>query len=120
MIKPVIRPATRDDVKSFAPDKLAPTVRAMVMDLDGEIVGIAGIALLNSRWRAFCDMHEAARPYKFRIARAAARFFADLRREGIRYIYAECDEEEPRSLQWLTSLGFELDPRSLTLYRWTA
>jgi hypothetical protein len=119
-MSPIIRQATRADVASYAPDKCAPTFRGLVMELNGEIIGIAGIALINGRHKAFCDLKPEARQYKFRIARAARRFFAELRRDNIRFIYADRDVSEPRSLEWLTSLGFELDPRSLTLYRWTA
>ncbi len=120
MMPPIIRQATREDIAAFAPDKLAPTIRALCMELDGEIIGIAGIAFLSGRWRAFCDLKDAARPYKYRIARSAVKFFAELRADGIRYIFAERDENEPRSLQWLESLGFKPDVRSGHLHRWDA
>jgi hypothetical protein len=119
-VTPIIRPATREDIKAYAPDKLAPTIRALCMELDGRIIAIAGVWRVGSRWRAFADLPEEARQYKFRIARAARRFFEELRRDGIAYVYAEMDETEPRSCDWLASLGFEIDPRSLILYRWSA
>jgi hypothetical protein len=117
---PIIRPATRDDVKAYAPDKLAPTLRGCVMELDGEIVAIAGIARLQSRWRAFVDLKPEARRYKFHIARTAIRFLNEARRAGIKYIYAEIDPCEPSALAWVTSLGFSIDPRSGYFYRWEA
>lgn len=117
---PIIRPATRADIEAYSsqPDKMS--IRALAMELDGRIIGLGGIALSGGRWLAFCDLKPEARRYKMRIARAARRFLADARRGGIRYIYAGRDEAELRSLAWLTSLGFSLDPKSQTLYRWSS
>ena len=120
MSKPVIRPARREDIQSFAPGKLAPTVRALCMEEDGKVIAIAGVWFAGGRWRAFADLPGPARKYKIRIIRAAKNFFEELRRDGIKIIYAETDANEPRSLAWLRSLGFELDARSRILYRWSA
>lgn len=116
----IVRPATKEDIETFAPDREKPSIRAWVGDLDGEIIALGGVAFTKGRWFAFLDLTERARPYKMTLARAALRFFAEMRKDGIRYIYAEADLDEPTSLRWLTSLGFTLDPRTLHLYRWSA
>jgi GNAT superfamily N-acetyltransferase len=114
----LIRPATADDIAAFSDLPAKPSIRAWVAELDGRIVGLAGVALVAGRWLAFCDLTADIRPHKIAIARAAIRFLEQCRRDGIRYVYAEADLREPGSRRWLTSLGFEIDPRTLHLYRW--
>ena len=115
----VIRPATRTDIEAFSdmPDK--PTIRAYVAEMDGKVIGMGGAALAKGRWYAFADLPEEIRPYKMTIMRNARRFLEQMRRDGIRFIYAEASPVEPKAVAWLTSLGFEVDQRSGgRLYRW--
>lgn len=90
------------------------------MELDGEIVALGGCALVKGRWLGFCDLREEARPFKMHIARAAIRFLDHARKDGIRFIYVTADTQETGAVRWLTSLGFEVDPRTQYLYRWRA
>lgn len=114
----VIRPATRADLDAFSPLPGKPTIRALCMEREGRIIALGGFVLSKGRWIAFADLSEEARRYKIHILRAAQRLFRDARRDGVRYIYTDADTQEPRSLPWLASLGFSLDPRSRSLYRW--
>ena len=116
----IVREATRADIASFSAISDIPTVRAIVGEIDGKIVALAGIALGKGRWFAFCDLCEDVRPYKMTIARTAIRFLDECRRDGIRFIYAQASLVEPGAISWLTRLGFTLDPRSQQLYRWSA
>jgi hypothetical protein len=116
----IVRNATRADIESYAGRPSAQTIRAVVGDLDGRIIGIGGMYLQSGRWYAFADLPEEARKYKVHIIRAAVRFLADARRSGVRIVYAVRDEGETGSLKWLTSLGFEIDPRSMIFFRWRA
>lgn len=121
MAKVIVRPATRADIEAFSdlPDK--PTIRALVAEMDGRIIAIAGAARAQGRWYAFADLPEEVRPYKMTIMRNARRFVDELRRQGVRFLYAQPDPNEPKAIAWLTSLGFEPDPRSGgILYRWSA
>ena len=121
MAKLVVRPATAEDIATFSgnlPNR--PTVRAVVGEIDGRIVGMGGFARTNARWIAFCDLTPEVRPYKMTIMRTALRLLCEARRDGIRFVYADADLNEPRSLAWLARLGFEPDPRSGTLYRWSS
>lgn len=120
MTNPVIRPATRADIETFSAAEDKPSIRALAMEVDGRIIGLGGIALSKGRWIAFADLGEEARRYKMHIMRAAYRFLRDACRDGIRFIYAEADPCEEKSVRWLTRLGFERDPRSGVLYRWRA
>ncbi len=116
----LVRPASAEDIAAFSNMPNKPTIRALVLEADGHLVGIGGIAVIGGRHLGFVDLKDEARQYKTTIGRAAIRFLADLRREGIRYIYVQRDEDEPRAGIWLASLGFEIDPRTPHLLRWRA
>lgn len=115
-----VRPATRQDIEAFSDVPGKPTMRAWAGEIDGRVVALGGFAFSNGRWFGFCDLTEEAREHRFTIARAAKQAFEEARRQGIRFIYAEADTKEPGSVKWLTSLGFELDPRTEYLYCWRA
>jgi hypothetical protein len=116
----LVRPASADDIAAFSNMPGKPTIRAMALVIDDEVVGLGGVAFMQSRWLGFVDLKPEARQYKTTIARAAIRFLAELRRDGVRFIYVQRDEDEPRAGLWLASLGFEIDPRSQQLLRWKA
>lgn len=116
---PIIRPATREDIDAFSDLTNKPTTKAVVAELDGKIIALGGIATHQGRWYGFVDLTEEMRPHKMTIMRAAKRFLADSKRDGVKYIYAEVSPVEPRAEAWLTSLGFSLDLRSGRLYRWS-
>jgi N-acetylglutamate synthase-like GNAT family acetyltransferase len=104
----IVRPAVRADIEAYHDLPGAPTIRAVVGEIDGRLVGIGGFALAQGgRWFAFVDLLEEARAHKIAILRAAKRLLAEARRDGIKYIYAETDPGEPRAALWLASLGFE-------------
>lgn len=115
-----VRPATAADIAAFSEIERPPTVKAWVGELDGKIIAIGGLAYGKGRWFAFIDLNDEARPYKMHILRAAKRMLAQARRDGIKYIYAESSPVEPKSVAWMTSLGFIIDPRSQQFYRWSA
>ncbi len=118
MSKATVRRATREDIDTFSDLKNKPTIRAYVGEVDGEIVGIGGLAFSHGRWFAFCDLTDKARKYKMTIARMGKRIVDDAREMGLRFVYAEADPKETTAVRWLKSLGFELDPRTTYLYRW--
>ena len=116
----VIRKATRDDIAVFSQDQISPTIRAWCLECNGEVLGLAGLAYSKGRWIGFCDLKDEARIYKISIGRAARKFMEQTRRDGVKYVYAELSQVEPRASLWLKSLGFNIDPRSNKLYRWSA
>jgi hypothetical protein len=104
----VIRPATADDISFFNKEtgNPSPTVKAWVGELDGERVAIWGIARAEGRWIAFCDLREEARPFKKDIVRSGKEVMDEIRRMGLKQVYAIRDESEPMAKKWLKSLGF--------------
>lgn len=118
--KVTIRKATGEDIARFSDMPNKPSIRAWVAeDEDGNLIGMGGVALSRGRWYGFVDVTDAIRPFKMTIARSAIRFLNQMRRDGIRYIYAEVSDNEPGAKAWLESLGFEFDQRSQFLYRWS-
>jgi N-acetylglutamate synthase-like GNAT family acetyltransferase len=117
--RPIIRRASREDIEAFSQLQDKPTVKAWCMEKDGKIVGLAGLALIRGRWHAFCDLEPDARVHKISIVRTAKKIFAEARKQGIRFVYADADPKEPRAVAWMTSLGFIKDPRTQYLYRWS-
>lgn len=120
MSKVIVRRATREDIAAFSELEKNPTTLAWCADRDGEIIALAGFALFGGRWHAFADLPKEIRPHKMLIMRAAKMIMAEARARGIKFIYAEASPEEPKATAWLTSLGFEPDPRSERLYRWSS
>lgn len=120
MSKVIVRPATREDIAAFSDMENKPSARAWVGELDGKVIALSGLALIGGRWFLFLDLTEEARKHKVTMMRAAKMIMAEAQKQGIRVIYAERDEDEPKSEAWLRSLGFEIDPRSQHYYRWAA
>lgn len=118
MEKITVRPATRADIEVFAGRSNNETIRGFVGELNGKVIAIGGLAQVKGRQYAFIDLHDEVRNYKMHIMRAAIRLLQDASDRGVRFIYAQADQEEPKSDAWLKRLGFEPDPRSETLYRW--
>jgi N-acetylglutamate synthase-like GNAT family acetyltransferase len=117
---PVVRPATREDVDAFSSMEGKPTVKAWCGELDGKIIALGGLAFAKGRWFIFLDITDDARPYKMTLMRMAKRVMAEAKAMNIRFIYAWADTNEPKSVEWMARLGFHLDPRTHSLYRWKA
>ena len=118
--KLVLRRATQRDVEALSPWDENPSVKAICAEIDGEIIGLGGVMYVKGRWLAFYSATEKLRPYKIAVGRAAVRFFRQMRQDGVKFIYADRDLNEPTSGRWLQSLGFEVDPKSRYFYRWSA
>lgn len=118
-MKPLtVRRATAEDIAAFSDMTEKPTIIGWVGEVDGRIIGLGGFARGGARWVAFADLTEEARPYRMTIARTAIRAMQEAKRLGFRFVYAAKDDSEPTAEKWLKSLGFSLDPKSNTLFRW--
>ena len=117
---PVTRWATRDDIEAYSPLRNKPTIRALCIEVDGEIVALGGLAFSQSRWIMFCDVQDEGRRYKVALMKAAKRMIEEAGRMGIRYVYATASPSERNSVRWVESLGFKIDPRTPDIYRWSA
>ena len=119
-----IRRATKADIDSYQFTKVPvgdmPTIIAWAGGVEDRVLGFGGLARINGRWIAFCDVMEEGRQYKFTIARTAKRVMQDAKDRGIKFVYADMDAKEDGAKRWAESLGFGLDPRTGILYRWRA
>ena len=121
-----VRRATKEDVDSHAfhriPEGQRPTIIAWCGEdtETGEMMGFGGLARIDGRWLAFCEVYEEGLKYKYKIARTAKRVMEDAKARGIKFVYADMDPEKDNAKRWAESLGFEVDPRSGILYRWRA
>lgn len=113
-----VRPATAEDIAFFKDETVTPTARAWVGITDGKPVGMGGIAFVQGRWIAFCNVTEECRPHKKTIVRTARLIFEELRRQGVRYVYATADPKEKNAVKWMCSLGFSEDERYGQFLRW--
>lgn len=119
--KPIIRPATREDIARFFKGKYPFTSNAIVGVVRGRVIGIGGVGYVPTtegrRLVAFCDLKPSARRYKVTLVKAAAQIIETAKANGAKYIYAEADPKEPGAVRWITSLGFK--PTALArIYRW--
>lgn len=94
------------DLEAFygrPPDR---TVRAIVGVVDGEIVGVGGVAYEGRVRGAFCDLRPEAKRHKIALHKAALRVLAMAQETGVPQLVAVCTGDEPGAPRWLKRLGF--------------
>lgn len=106
-MKPTVRRATVDDFLSFYSRPSDATVVGYVGEIDGEIIGIGGLALSAGRAMAFFDGKQDMAEFKVTLHKTALRVLDDARALGFRRVYAARSEKYPRAERWLTRLGFQ-------------
>jgi hypothetical protein len=52
--------------------------------------------------------------------RAAVESLREAKRAGLRFVYAKADMDQNRADELLMKLGFDQDPRTGYLYRWSS
>lgn len=100
--KTKIEPATAQDFQSFFGESAPVTMRAWVLRLDGEIVGIGGYFMAGARAVAFSDLREDIAAPKLTIWRAAKQLMSKITAP------ATCrsdNEKLMRSLGWRHVIG---------------
>lgn len=120
MTSPKIRHATAADLDAFYGDKRPKvTQRAIVVELDGEILGVASLNYFGDQITATSEMRDELKAYPLTIMKAARQFAEILNKHG-GGVLAVASKEIPRSAQFLERVGFEYigtitDGR---VYRW--
>jgi len=109
---PLIRPLNKNDKWWFTHhDK---TVRGVVVELDGEIIGVAGV-LHTSPLQAFSEMSDKIRKYPKTVMKVMLSFKKVLEHYDLP-MYAIANEDEHNSRKVLERIGFKpLDGR---MYKW--
>ena len=121
-----VRPATAEDIARFAERANTPTLKGWVAEVEGEAVALGGLAMVKGRWFAFLDITEHGRGLlkknvyvRAAMVRGAVTALREAKRMGLRFVYAEADARLPNAEELLSRLGFDLDPRTDHLYRWS-
>ena len=104
--EPVLRPATAGDVADFFGKPQAKTVQAVVMELDGRVIGIGGLAYEGDKLVAFGDFKPEALKYK-RMVVKGARMVRDMVAKARAPVFTVADDKYPGSAKLLLRLGFD-------------
>lgn len=102
-----IRAASATDVSEFLGSMPGPSMRAIVAERQGEVLGIAGIYRQGDNQVAFSDLSEEILRYPMAIGRATRRLGRMIEATGIPTLAIEGPRipTAPRLLEWA---GFEL------------
>jgi len=108
MKRVILRPATRADFEAMLAEPLPYRVRAIAGAVDGEILGVGGIAFPpDSSAVAFLQSGARARDYPVALHRAARLILAEARRLRIPRLVATTEQGIESAQRWLARLGFE-------------
>lgn len=99
-----MRLATHDDLMDWWGNVPA-TMRALVVEDGGRILGVAGLAVMPDHIQAFSRFKDELRAHPFVLAKVAVLFKALLDDAG-GAVMAVCSETEPTAPSLLRKLGF--------------
>jgi hypothetical protein len=99
--------AKAEDIDAYYGSRPAQTLRAIVIQLDGRVTGLIGVARHVDHARFFSEFREELRPHlrALPVMRAIKRA-QGLIRESPLPVYAIAEETETDSVRILTRLGF--------------
>jgi hypothetical protein len=119
MTNPNIRKATREDWLAFFGEPPKNSSRAIVGEVDGEIVGICGLRYNDGFMTAFSCLNDKGARYKFSIMKAG-KMLLEMFKEHPGIIVALADPDIPTSSRFLERLGFMFmhDSEEGRVYRW--
>lgn len=102
---PLIRPARASDLAALGVDTFGATNRGWVAELDGEVLGAAGV--LHTRpFQAYAMMRPEMKRWPKVMVRAIG-MFREMLQEHYTAVYAVADENYPNSMRVLEKAGFQ-------------
>lgn len=104
----IIRAATAEDAKAYWGQSLPVSVRGYVAELDGKVMGIAGLAYGTNQITAFADMAEGGQKYPMAIMRIT-KLVKGLLNETRAPVYCNADVTLPNARKFLEHVGFKHD-----------
>jgi hypothetical protein len=118
--KPIIRTATADDLDQYYGDERpGVSMRAIVVEIDGRVAGVAGLTYHDNQMVAFSKMDDELRKYPVTIMKAAKRFVGIMSRYG-HNIFAIAACYEDGSDKFLKHIGFSFigETEAGRVYQW--
>jgi hypothetical protein len=100
-----IRYAIRGDIASWY-EKVPGTMRAIVLEIDGEIMGLGGVMRRNNQLMAFMEMKDNAPKFPVSVVRAAHKAIKEIISSYNVPVYAAVDEEWKTAPRFLEYCGF--------------
>jgi len=102
-----LRDATRADFDGLLDEPLPWRSRAIAGEIDGQLLGVGGIARLpNGTWAAFVHLTPDARRYPVALHKAALLVLEKARRARIPCLVAIAEDGIEPAKRWLHRLGF--------------
>lgn len=102
----MIRAATAADAHAFWGRTLPGSIRGYVAELDGQVMGIAGLAYAPNNIIAFADMAEGGQKYPMTIMRMT-KLVKTLLNETRVPVYCNADVKLRNSTKFLEHIGFK-------------
>lgn len=100
-----VRHATEQDLRHWFNGTIPTTMRAVVVEQDGRLLGVAGVARNDDHLHAFSRITDELRPHKITIGRAAAMLREMM--DGMGQVWAVCSPTEPTAPNLLAWCGFK-------------
>lgn len=105
--KITIRALTPEDFRRWHDRDPPCRVWGKVAERDGELLGIAVVAMMPGAHAGFMNCKDELRKHPHLLHRAMVRGLREWAKKGGTVIRIMCDEEIPRSREWAARLGFE-------------
>lgn len=100
-----IRYATRDDISGWY-DKVPGTMRAIALEVNGEVVAFGGVMRRDHRLVAFMEMKDDAPKYQVSMVKAARKAIMEIISTYNQPVYAVVDDEWKTAPRFLEYCGF--------------
>lgn len=115
-----VRPTVADDLPHFFEDPLPWRIRAMTGVVNGEPVGIGGVAFPpGGGVLAFAAFDDEARRFPVAMHRAGLRLMRELREAGVTSVRTLPEANIAAAERWLERLGFRPTDRIDDMVIWT-
>lgn len=100
-----IRYAKREDIASWY-KKVPGTMKAIVLEVDGEVIGLGGVMRRNNQLMAFMEMKDGAQSHPVSLVRAAGKAIREIIVHYKVPVYAAVDDEWKSAPRFLAYCGF--------------
>lgn len=105
MTRPELRNITAEDYEALYGERPKVSIRGVAAELDGKVIGVAGIAYLPGQIMVFSDIRDELKQYPVFLMKAGRRFAKMLNKYG-RYAVATACPKEKNSAEFLKHIGF--------------